>query len=276
MHAIPELLDDRFALKSNRTLRRFVWLSSAGIVVQAVMLTAAAFAPESRLTVLSIYLLPLIPFSVAVVGIEVGRLGGITASKLRLVSGFAVIVGGACFDLFSTLWHSPDLTEEANLPLRILLDSQHSLPFVYGYGLLVNVLFTGLFCILWWTLLRHRSLIVEAVQRQNPRTLQDFLKAATGAGHLTLRQWLWPLKPSELPLLYFWIWPTVMTVIWSATILRWYAGLEWFDVIPPSIAGRAAVMGGTGLLVLGLYFEAIRRQYSSARLVAEPNDSPPA
>ena len=246
-------------LHASRPLNQFMWISAAGIIIQAVFLILALVSPNSGWTVLCMYSLPMVPLLVGLCSLSAARQSEASVGKWPLGTGFLVIIGGAGFDLFATLWNSPDLSSEANVPLRILLDSRHSLQTVYIYGLIVNILFTTLFCILWWAILKHVRVVAQAIEEHHPESLCDFLKAATGGGHLTIRQWLWPLRLSELPLLYFWIWPTIAAVIGSASALRWYAGLEWFNVVSASLAGRAIVLTSTAMLTLVAYFFALHR-----------------
>ncbi len=57
-----------------------------------------------------------------------------------------------------------------------------------------------------------------------------FLKAATGGAHLTWRQWIIPLKMSELPRAYPLCWVMVVVLV-AGQVDRWYLGLQWFNLV---------------------------------------------
>src|SRR5262249_30249816 len=66
-----------------------------------------------------------------------------------LLPGLALVAGGTGFDLVATVVHSPDLAQESNPVARALLDSGHSIPFLYAYGLLMQGGLALLFCLVW-------------------------------------------------------------------------------------------------------------------------------
>lgn len=147
--------------------------------------------------------------------------------------GFMFIVGGAILDMAVTVAHSPNLELEGNPYVRILLDSQHSLPFVYTHALFTQSLYITLFCGIWIGFLRHREIIVQTINVAAPRSWIDFLKAATGGAHLSRRQWLFPIRPSESPLIYHYVWLIAIPVVFGISLFRWYAAMEWFGVVQP-------------------------------------------
>lgn len=146
-----------------------------------------------------------------------------------LIAGCSFVVGGAAFDIFATVVHSPDLALETNPIARLLLDSGHSTRFVYVYAGFCQFAFALLICLLWAGLLRHRKSIVHSV-RDCTGPMQIF-KALTGGARLTWRQWLCPLRLADLPDFSTYVW--VLTVMWVAgAAYRWYLGLEWFGFSP--------------------------------------------
>lgn len=185
-------------------------------------------------------------FLLPVVGLLVGRLacrlGRYREWSLPAALGAVFIVGGTIFDLTATFLHSPALDLEANPAIRVLLDSGHSLRFVYGYIFITHGIFAWSFTVLWLVYLNHCPFIVTSAGAVNPASWWEFLKAATGGGHLSWRQWALPLRRSEMPLVYFWVWPATLTGVYAATIFRWYAGLEWFNVITPTLENRCIAL----------------------------------
>jgi hypothetical protein len=143
--------------------------------------------------------------------------------------GVILILGAASFDMIATLIHSPDLSRECNPVARALLDSGHSVPFVLGYGLLMQGLFLACQCVLWVALLRHWPCLVASVRGES--TFLRFLKSAMGGAQLTWRQSLLPLRWSELPTAYHFLW-IVAVVLWSGAAYRVLLGLEWFGFVP--------------------------------------------
>ena len=108
------------------------------------------------------------------------RQGNTQLPSMITVCGGLFIIGGALTDIAVTVIHSPDLAMEGNLYLRILLDSEHSLAFVYAYAFITQLLYIALFCGLWIGFLKHRWLIVQSVSSSSPRSILEFIKAATG------------------------------------------------------------------------------------------------
>ena len=147
--------------------------------------------------------------------------------------GGVFIVGGAILDMAVTVAHSPNLEMEGNPYVRILLDSQHSLPFVYAHALFTQSLYITLFCGIWIGFLRHREIIVQTISVASPRSWIDFLKAATGGAHLSRRQWLFPIRPSESPLIYHYMWLVAIPVVFGISLFRWYAAMEWIGIVQP-------------------------------------------
>ncbi len=189
----------------------------------------------------------------------------------RMVSwcGVIFIVGGAIFDIAVTVAHSPNLEQEGNPYIRVLLDSQHSLVFVYTHALVTQSLYITLFCGLWFGFLKHRQTIASTIAAASPGTWIDFVKAATGGAHLTMRQWLLPLKPSEVPLLYHYVWLIAIPVVFGISLFRWYAALEWLGVVEPALVTRIAVVLHGTVSALVLYFVTmwrLSRQMSSTAL----------
>ncbi|WP_373651114.1 hypothetical protein [Schlesneria sp. DSM 10557] len=175
--------------------------------------------------------------------------------------GGIFIVGGAILDIAVTVAHSPDLELEGNPYIRILLDSQHSLTFVYLHALFTQSLYITLFCGLWIGFLRHRQILVETISASSPRNWIEFLKAATGGSHLSIRQWLLPIRPSEAPIVYHCVWLTALPIVFGVSLLRWYAAMEWFGFVEPTLSTRFYVVLHGVVSTLVLYLLALWRLY---------------
>ena len=169
------------------------------------------------------------------------------------VCGGLFIVGGAILDIAVTVAHSPDLELEGNPYVRILLDSQHPLPFVYLHALFTQSLYITLFCGIWIGFLRHRQILVETISAASPRNWVEFLKAATGGSHLSIRQWLFPIRPSEAPIIYHYVWLIAVPIVFGISLLRWYAAMEWIGIVEPTLSTRFYVVLHGVLSALVLY-----------------------
>ncbi len=179
--------------------------------------------------------------------------------------GSAFIVGGAILDIAVTVAYSPDLSMEGNPYVRVLLDSEHSLTFVYIHALVTQSLYITLFCGLWLGFLRHRRTIALTIAAGAPETILDFVKAATGGAHLTVRQWLLPIRRSEVPLIYHYIWLIAIPIVFGISLFRWYAALEWLGVVEPDAKTRAAIVLHGVCSSLVVYFVAMWRMSRSLR-----------
>ena len=196
-----------------------------------------------RLRLLTIYLLPLFA---ALMLFALWRLGRSAAGQVApglLLAGSLFHIAAAGMDLFFTTRADPYLTLEANPYIRTLLDeTSHSFARIYGHVALVQVLFVGLFVLSWWSFLRHRNRIASAVHADRAATWPQFVKAATGGGHLTFRQWLLPLRPGEIPNAYYGIWPVALAVSFGTSLLRYWAAAEWLWIVPAQSTFRISVL----------------------------------
>ncbi len=266
------------SLRHNTALRDFVvfaglvltWIGTdlAWSTVSASSHPWAAFVPADTLLhggparsfrKATTYLLPGLAAGCLWLLVRVSRQGGADRFPKAAAGGSAFIVGGAAFDLSSTVAINPELTLEGNPYVRSLIESGHSLPFVYMHAGLTQAGYVTLFCVLWLTFLRHLPVLKETIVAAAPSTGMGFLKAATGGAHLTMRQWLFPIRSSELPHVYHGVWAMVISVVFGISLFRWYVALEWLDVIPPTAWARAAVIGVGLVGSLIAYFLALWR-----------------
>lgn len=212
-----------------------------------------------RLHLYTAYSLPAIGLLVLVLLDRLVSQGDTGLPRAVTWCGAAFIVGGAILDIAVTVAHSPDLSMEGNPYVRVLLDSQHSLTFVYIHALVTQSLYITLFCGVWLGFLKHRQTIASTIAAASPRTIPDFFKAATGGAHLTVRQWLLPLRPSEVPLMYHNIWLVAIPVVFGISLFRWYAALEWLGFVEPDTITRAGIVLHGVFSTLIVYFIAMWR-----------------
>ena len=170
--------------------------------------------------------------------------------------GVLYIVGGGMFDMIATVKHTPTLQDEGNMIVRVLFDSDHSVHFVYAYVMVAQALLLILISTLWVAFLRHREALITSVE--NERSLMPFLKAATGGAHLTWRQWIIPLKMSEMPRAFPLMWVMVVGLVAGASD-RWYLGLEWYDLVSFSRWACVGMSVFVGLLAYFLWLWAASR-----------------
>lgn len=203
-----------------------------------------------RLRLLTTYLLP---FFAALMLVSVWRLGRAVAGTVRpleLVAGGMFVVAAALIDLTVTVRSDPFLSLEGNPYIRVLLDvTEHSYGFVYALVALTQALFVATFVAVWWAFLRHRRTITSRVTAAKSRSWPAFVKAATGGGHLSYRQWLVPLRPEEIPDPYMSVWPAALAACFGTSVLRYWAAAEWLRFVPAEPWMRYAVLtigvGGT-------------------------------
>lgn len=218
---------------------------SARMFLSIVVVAFLAIAPilcstrQRHLAVWGVYVLPIalaasLPFAIRLV-----RQGSAPAPPLAVLLGITVFLGTAGFDIAATLLHSPDLRRESNPLARALLDSGHTVPFVLTYGFVCQGLYLACLCVLWVALLRHRPRLIDSVRGE--ASFFHFLKRASGGEKLTWRQWLLPLRWSELPIAYYALWVSAV-ILWSGSVDRLYLGLHWFGCVP-HIRWRVAVIG---------------------------------
>lgn len=212
-----------------------------------------------RLHLYTAYSLPALGLVLLVLLDRLASQGETRLPKLVTWCGAAFIVGGAICDIVVTVVCSPDLALEGNPYVRVLIDSQHSLAFVYAHALITQSLYITLFCGLWLGFLRHRQTIADTITAAAPVGWFAFLKAATGGAHLTTRQWLVPLRMSEVPLLYHYVWLVAIPVVFGISLFRWYAALEWLGVVEPAFVTRILVVLHGVFSTLVLYFLAMWR-----------------
>lgn len=251
------------SLRTNAPLRNLVILAVAvltwaGVVFGWLIWSAyaaqadEAAASPSRIQILSAYFAPVAGCLFTLMLIRVARQGNWQAHRRRFWLGCGFIAGAAVLDLGVTFYFSPDLVDEGNPIVRVLLDSGHSVPGVISHMLCSTLAVVGTFCAFWGAFLAHQRFLLETIDANDPENWIGFLKAATGGADLSLRQWFFPCRWSELPWLYHGIWMAGIAIVFGVTIFRYYVSLEWLGVIEPNLLHRLiALFGGVaGSLIL--------------------------
>lgn len=260
------------SLRTNTPLRHLAILGAAvmlwGLMAFGWALVAAygdldrlAAERPSRFQVVSAYLLPFVALVFSGILVRIARQGRELASSFRFWAGCGLMAGGAALDLGVTFYFSPDLVDEGNPVVRALLDSGHPLPWVIAHMLLTTLAIVGMFCAFWGAFLSHQPYLLETIQAEKPRNWAGFLKAATGGGHLSLRQWVFPCRMSELPRLYHGIWLVGIAIVFGISLFRYYVSLEWLGLFESALWPRmiALFTGVFGSLIW--YFASLYGDY---------------
>ena len=157
--------------------------------------------------------------------------GPATLPILPFSIGAVLLMGGTAFDMLATVLRSPTLIREGNPIARALLDGGHSLTFLYGYGFATQSLYVLFACTLWAAFLRHLDVVIALADRSRPKSYLEFVKAMTGGGQLSWRQYLLPMKPGEFSKPYFLVW--ILPIFWvGLSPYRWFLALEWLGMAP--------------------------------------------
>ena len=218
-----------------------------------------------RLRLLTTYLLPMFGVLMLVSVWRLGRSAVGTMRPLEFLAGTAFLIGAASVDLIVTVRADPFLSLEGNPYIRVLLDvTDHSYGFVYALVATTQILFVMTFVTSWWAFLRHRRTIVATVNEAGADGWLAFVKAATGGGHLTYRQWLFPFKPEEIPNPYMSVWPAALAACFGTSLFRYWAAAEWMRFVPAESWLRYMILtiGVGGALVM--YFGWLAWKWRSA------------
>lgn len=183
-------------------------------------------------------------------------------TRLPFWMGFCFIVGGIAFDVWATLLQSPDLALEGNMVISALLYTDHDPDFIYVYGLGLQSILCCIMILLWAGFLRHRHTWFDDVMNDAPLTYAEFLKATTGGGKLSWRQYIIPGRMSDFLCGYHVLLWTLPPMLVYAAAFRWYAGLDWFEIVPGpySILG-VRMMIGMAAVIFTIFFVWLYREF---------------
>lgn len=139
--------------------------------------------------------------------------------------GFFLFVGGAIVDIGSTFICSPDLKEEGNFLLLMLLSKNFSLNFIYTFTILFNIFEGIIYLTLWGAFLKAYPTLVKAIPYSDIFTTFRWL---LGIGKM--KGWYEILFNSKTDLSFL---MSFLTFCWMMKITyRFYMALMWFDKVP--------------------------------------------
>ncbi len=237
-----------------------------GLLIRASVMLLAALAglalvyvlsPSDRLIYWATALLPIPCVLMLLLAIRFWQHGADRAAPVPFIVGCMFITGGLLFDLGATVHHSPDLAREGNPLARSLLDQGMPLEFVYYYGFALQAVLALVLCTLWGAFLRHRRVWLETCLQVAPRSFLDFLKATTGGGAVSWREYIFLPVPPESRLSSYHMGVFILPPgLIACGLHRWYVGLEWFGAVPyvsPVIGGCVSLLLGFVMSVIWLY-----------------------
>jgi hypothetical protein len=176
------------------------------------------------------------PFGLAIALLLAANLVRSGISPLPLAAflpGVVYILAGAFLDITVTIVFTPDLRLEGNPVARALLDSGHSVLFVYGYAFVAQSFYLAFLTLLWASLLRHRWLILGSARKTHAIT---------------------QLAPDGIGIAYhvFWV---IAVILLAAAVDRWYLAAQWLGLVSglvPWVIGISIVIG-LGIYVIWLW-----------------------
>lgn len=142
-----------------------------------------------------------------------------------LVLGSLFIFFGAVFDIFATLYNSPDLTYEANPIARTFLDSGLSSGAVIVIGFVAQASFIVISLLLWANFIVRLDWYKEVVRESSGISLVGRIFGAMDSRFSSLfgARVNHEVAVSSAGFLVMFIF-----------VYRWYLGFEWFGVVPIS------------------------------------------
>jgi hypothetical protein len=240
---------------ANPYAKQFLMAGTLASIVVLIAYYTPAFQP---IRMPLAYCLPLSLTYGLVLGFHLYRTARDPLPIVPFLIGVGFVIGGAAFDGLATLIKSPTLAREGNPIARALLDTGRSVNFVILYGFIAQIVFVTLVCILWAAFLRHQRSFLTLVKSKKAKSGMEFIKAALGGGHLSWRQFLFPLRLKEFPTSYYWLWILPVVFVWGS-LLRWYWGFTWLGII--SLPATWAIGISLGLPTVG-YFAWLWLEYS--------------
>lgn len=255
MSRLPMDADARVEHQSKPYASRLI----ASLLVGALVVTVVYWLqPSLKLGVWLAYLIPAFLLYCLHLSAKLLALGTDMIPRGPFLAGVAFVVGGAGLDMIATVINTPSLDKEGNPVARALLDSGHPLWFVYSFALIAQILYALFTCLLWAVFLRHRRTVLSLARKSARGSRLAFIKAAMGGAELSWRQWVIPLKWSELPNSYH-VSLLIAAVFAGSFLMRWYWGLTWLDVLPHA---REVAMAISIMVPLLVYVAWLWRSFS--------------
>ncbi len=126
------------------------------ILIGTLWILASVILTLGQAAVILVYFLPVVFVIALLLAANLVRSGPGPLPLAAFLAGVVFIVAGALLDITVTIVHTPDLRLEGNPVARLLLDSGHSVGFVYGYGALAQSFYLSFLTLMWASLLRQR------------------------------------------------------------------------------------------------------------------------
>jgi hypothetical protein len=204
------------------------------------------------------------------------RTAPIPAPRWLCYAGCVFVLGGIAFDLFSTLLHSPGLEREANVVARYLLDSGHSLGFVYAFGAVGQLCVALVLCGLWIAFVKHLPAYLGSSYAAGHSSFLSFVKAAMGSGKLTWWQVFFSVTAMRRVSWYHVLCFAIPFGVLFGGLHRWYLALHWFGMfhqVPRAAA--IAIMIAAYFVVYILWLFSMYRRIQRTSLPSAGDDVTP-
>jgi len=140
-------------------------------------------------------------------------------------AGAAFIAGGAVFDVYATLRHSPDLTDEANPFARAMLDNDVELRWVLLAGFVAQAALVAAAVMLWANFIARLDWYKQAIRDAEGMRMVGRIFGASD------NRWLSLLGGRVRHDVFA---SSMGFVVIGVFAHRWYLGLEWFGLVPIS------------------------------------------
>ena len=148
--------------------------------------------------------------------------GSISVPYLGLA--FVVVAGGSILDMFVTVICSPDLSEEGNIAVRLLLSHHAPLWFVYLIGLFYQILHVSIDVLLFSCFLKTYPSVLKTIPYLNFFTTVKWLM---GCGKVKFVDLLLGRN-----LQYQYLMPSLIFMVGMNNLTHFYAVMEWLNIIP--------------------------------------------
>lgn len=140
--------------------------------------------------------------------------------------GVFLLAGSAIVDMGATVICSPDLQQEGNVFILMLLREQFSLGFIYCFAFALNILAGSLQLILWACFLKIYPTMIQSIPYKNMFTTYKWLM---GSGEKKGLKAFLNVKTD----LHFGL-PSCIFLIIMQSLYRFYMALMWFNLVPHS------------------------------------------
>jgi hypothetical protein len=257
-------------LEIRRIANRYAkWL----LLVDLIAAYAAIFMLRSpNLIQISVWLFVAILLFSCVMLLQIYRVGTTPVPPLALWGGIAFLWGGAAFDMIATVIVNPDLSLEANIVARALLDAGYSVSFIYGYAIAVQALLQLMLSLMWASALHHRDTLLENTWQADHSSFKGFALASIGRiGY----KGIFVFKPPKgyYDLIFFHTFFTLTFAAMGMGLYRWYLGfanLRILPYLPDLVIGVVCISIG-----IAVYIYWLRGEYQR-RIALKPLESQPA